>query len=261
MQIPRWLKILRSKPCEKLRYTLAEALQIYFRVEVEGIENIPKKGPVIILPNHSGFAGFDAVVLAHVIRSQAHRDFRILAHQAYFQRSRLLRLTSLHLGLREAKFWSALTSLRTGKVLILFPEGEQGNFKPSSLRYHLQAFHSGFLRLAMRTNAHIVPCLIIGAEESHLNLAKIDLTRWIDGLILPVPLNFFPLPAKWKIRFLKPIELSSQDKKQLQDHRQLLKRTEDIRGAMQKTLTMETQRRKFIYFPMPKRGNRFEILV
>lgn len=102
MQIPTWIRILRSQRCEKFCSTLAHALQAYFRVEIEGIENIPKKGPIIILPNHSGFAGLDAVVLAHVIRSKAGRDFRILAHQAYFQWSRLLRIASRNFGLREA---------------------------------------------------------------------------------------------------------------------------------------------------------------
>jgi 1-acyl-sn-glycerol-3-phosphate acyltransferase len=37
---------------------LGEILRKYFRLEVEGLENIPLRGPVIIAPNHSGFSGF-----------------------------------------------------------------------------------------------------------------------------------------------------------------------------------------------------------
>lgn len=260
MQIPTWIRILRSQRCEKLCSALAHALQAYFRVEIEGIEHIPKNGPVIILPNHSGFAGLDAVVLAHVISSKAGRDFRILAHQAYFEWSRSLRIASRNFGLSQANFWSGITSLEAGKVLILFPEGEQGNFKPSSKRYHLQNFHSGFLRLAAQSNASIIPCLVIGAEESHWNLATLDLRRWIPNLILPLPLNFFPLPAKWKISFLKPIQLTAEDKIKLQSKDSLRKRSGEIRDLMQSALNLETARRRFIYFPLPKKKQSFRTL-
>ena len=40
-----------------------EILKKYFRLEVVGAENIPESGAVLITPNHSGFSGFDAMVL------------------------------------------------------------------------------------------------------------------------------------------------------------------------------------------------------
>ncbi|MGZ3771609.1 MAG: lysophospholipid acyltransferase family protein, partial [Bdellovibrio sp.] len=39
---------------------LLEILRKYFRMEIEGVENIPRRGAVVIAPNHSGFSGFDA---------------------------------------------------------------------------------------------------------------------------------------------------------------------------------------------------------
>ena len=44
-----------------------EIVNKYLRVEVEGLENIPKRGAGIILPNHSGFSGFDAFILSSVV--------------------------------------------------------------------------------------------------------------------------------------------------------------------------------------------------
>ena len=58
---------------------LMDLMHKYFRLEIEGIENIPKQGPGIILPNHSGFAGFDAMILpTRFLKKSRHRIPRVL---------------------------------------------------------------------------------------------------------------------------------------------------------------------------------------
>ncbi|MEK6553885.1 MAG: hypothetical protein AABZ31_01490, partial [Bdellovibrionota bacterium] len=76
-----------------------------------------------------------------------------------------------------------------------------------SKAYELQEFRRGFVRMALQTGAPIVPTIILGAEETHINLKQIRLTKFLRGSILPLPLNVIPLPVKWKIIFLKPIYL------------------------------------------------------
>ena len=56
--------------------------------------------------------------------------------------------------------------------------------------------------MAVATGAPIIPCVIIGAEESNINLGAVQLGKSLCGVTLPVPFNLLPFPAKWKIQFL-----------------------------------------------------------
>ena len=58
--------------------------------------------------------------------------------------------------------------LRKGELVGVFPEGVKGVGKPFKHRYRLARFgRGGFVRLALRTGAPIVPCAVVGAEEIH----------------------------------------------------------------------------------------------
>ncbi len=61
--------------------------------------------------------------------------------------------------------------------------------------------------MALTTQSPIIPTLIIGAEETNINLSQLKFTKFLKGLVLPLPLNIIPLPVKWKIKFLPPIYL------------------------------------------------------
>lgn len=185
---------------------LMEILRKYFRLQVEGIENVPRRGSALIAPNHSGYSGFDAIVLAHVLSTDAKRVPRVLAHYLWFL-SRTTAIPAQKMGFTEATYQNGITALQKKNLVVLFPEGEHGNFKPSSQMYQLQEFKRGFVRMALQTQSPIIPTLILGAEETHINLSQLKFTRFLRGLVIPLPLNVVPLPAKWKIRFLEPIHL------------------------------------------------------
>jgi 1-acyl-sn-glycerol-3-phosphate acyltransferase len=115
---------------------LLEIVRKYLRVEVEGIENIPKRGAAIVTPNHSGFSGFDAMVLAHVLATEGKRIPRVLTHHLWF----LTKTTSIpaqKMGFTEATFQNGIDALNKKNLIVLFPEGEQGNFKPTAKMYEL----------------------------------------------------------------------------------------------------------------------------
>lgn len=219
-----------------------EALERYFRVEVEGAEHLPTTGGAILLPNHSGFMGLDALLLNHWIYKNHRRLPRILLHKLWFTRG-LLRLHAQRFGFQEARFENGIKVLTKKKLLILFPEAEKGNFKPYNEKYQLQKFKTGFLRMSLQTRTPIVPVLIIGAEETHINVGQIS----ILGQLLPLPLNSFPLPAKWKIRFLEPIHLDEEFRETVTPTR-LTETAAKIRAHMQENLGEELSRRKYIYF-------------
>jgi len=226
-------------------FQLMEAMSKYFRLQVEGMENVPGKGPAIIAPNHSGFSGFDAMILLHQIQKATGRVPRVLSHHLWFA-NRLTARPAEKLGFVKASIDNGLKILMKKQLLLIFPEGERGNFKPTTESYELRDFRSGFVRLAMRTGTPIVPALVLGAEETHINLKEFKLPRKWGGYILPVPLNLIPLPARWKIKILEPIVLPF-DPRNASDHELVQEIADEIREKMQSAIKKELHNRKSVY--------------
>lgn len=224
---------------------LAEIMTRYFRMEVEGLENIPKKGRVLITSNHSGYSGFDAFLICHHIYKTLRRTPRVLTHYFWFLNSTTA-IPAKKLGFIEANKQNGVETLKKNQMLVIFPEGESGNFKPTSKAYKLQPFKRGFIRLAIETQSPIVPTLVIGAEETHINLAQLKFSKLLRGLILPIPLNIIPLPAKWKIKFLPPIHLT-QTLDDLNNETLIRHLAEDLQDYMQIELDKELESRKSIF--------------
>ena len=107
-----------------------------------------------------------------------------------------------------------------GRLALVFPEGQKGSRKLYWQRYRLRRFgRGGFVRTAMRAGVPIVPVAVVGAEEAMPIFAHVPLLQRLTGLIY-FPVNHaFPhfglaaalmyLPAKFKIRFLEPVDLSA----------------------------------------------------
>ncbi len=218
-----------------------ELMRKYFRVEVEGLENVPKKGAAIVVPNHSGFSGLDAMILSHILIHDRKRVPRVLTHGFWFFIQWTTQVAE-KLGFFKATYENGIYGLNRNDLIVLFPEGEAGNFKSSQKMYQLQEFKRGFVRMALQTGAPIIPTLIIGAEETSINLSQYKLTKFLKGSLIPIPLNIIPLPIKWKIRFLPPIELpyKSEAVKDLQLARDL---ASEIQEQMQAELNREIKKR------------------
>lgn len=225
---------------------LMEVMRKYFRLQVEGLENIPLYGPALITPNHSGYAGFDAMMLAYEVFKKTGRTPKVLTHHLWFL-SQTTAIPANRLGFLEASTENGLRELKKKRLVVLFPEGEQGNFKVSSKAYQLQEFRRGFIRMALKTGAPIVPTMIIGAEETHINLKKLKFSKLLRGTVLPLPLNVLPLPAKWKIKFLPPIELPY--KASAADDKKLVRElASDVRHDIQQAIQKELNNRNSIFF-------------
>lgn len=222
-----------------------ELLHKYFRLEVEGLENLPKRGAAIITPNHSGYSGLDAMLLVHEISNHLNRVPRVMTHHFFFL-AKATAIAANKLGFMEATTENALDQLKKGHMIILFPEGEYGNFKPSTKRYRLQEFKRGFVRMALQTQCPIIPTAVIGAEETHINLTQLKFSKYLRGFILPLPLNVLPLPAKWKIRFLEPIILPYKPSA-ANDNELVHELAEMIQEDLQHALTEEIKNRESVY--------------
>jgi len=241
---------LKDLPKETLIYKvmpkfLMELIRKYLRLEVEGIENLPKKGRALLIPNHSGYSGFDAILLGHEIYHGIKRIPRVLTHHLWFLTKKTA-VPAQKLGFIEATTQNGLDLLKRNNLVVLFPEGEKGNFKATRHRYRLQEFKRGFVRMALQTQSPIIPVIIIGAEETHINLKQLKFTKHLIGSVLPLPLNVIPLPAKWKIKFLEPIHLPFEA--DAANNSDLVHEIAvDIQDRMQEELNKELSKRDYVF--------------
>lgn len=228
--------------------TLFNVLASYFRLEVEGVENLPNnaRGRMLIVPNHSNALGFDAFMMVMALKKFTRRVPRIMGHNFWFANG-FAAAFSRRWGVFPADLKEGLNNLRDGHIVVIFPEGAEGNFKVSSSMYKMVEFNPGFVPLAIMQQAPVVPAVIIGAEESNINLAKIDWFEDFLGASIPLPLNIIPFPAKWKIKFLKPIDFSKYSKKDIKDARFVKEINQNIRYRIQHELNKEVEKRNIVF--------------
>jgi len=217
----------------------------WWRIEVVGLEHVPDDQPVLFVANHSGLLPWDGIVLAETV-AEAHGEARrprfLIADWLItlpFVQPALARLG----GVRACRE-NAERLLTTGRSVIAFPEGVKGAAKAFRDRYRLQRFgRGGAVRLALAAEVPVVPVAIVGAEEAHPILFKVETPARALGLpFLPVtptfpwlgPLGALPLPSKWVISFGEPLGASPRGAEQASDDLLVARLTEELRGEVQR---------------------------
>lgn len=155
---------------------------IYGRMSYSGLENLPKKGPYIIAPNHLSYA--DAPLAVSAVPWEIVSRMFFLGHTKYFGgrfTSKIARFIHVIPVDMEARLYSALQLsayvLKRGKILCVFPEGTR------SRDGEMKEFKKGIGILSKELNVPIVPAAINGTYE-----------------MMP-PGAGFPRPAKVSISF------------------------------------------------------------
>lgn len=198
----------------RLYFTLAKQIFRYFRPEVHGIEHMPK-GRCLVVPNHSGQLPFDGVVVAvaMLLRADPPRLARAMAER-WFPTLPFLNIAFSRSGVVVGDPINCRNLLEHENAILAFPEGTRGSGKIFQKRYQLAQFGRGFMRLALQTEAPIVPVGIVGAEESIISIADLKPLARLLGMpymplpaLLPLlgPLAFAPMPTKFHIRFGEPM--------------------------------------------------------
>lgn len=228
--------------------SLFDILASYFRLEIEGADNLPNggKGRMLIVPNHSNALGFDVLMLIMALKKITKRIPRTMGHNFWFANG-FFAAFSRSMGTFPADLKEGLNKLRDGHMVVIFPEGAEGNFKVSSNMYKMVDFNPGFVPLAIMQQAPVVPVAIVGAEESNINLAKIDFFKEAIGASIPLPLNWIPFPAKWKIKILPAIDFSKYNKKDIKDARFVKEINQNIRYRIQHELNKEVLKRNIVF--------------
>jgi 1-acyl-sn-glycerol-3-phosphate acyltransferase len=231
----------------------------WWRVEVQGIENIPDSGPAMIVSNHSGVIPYDGVMITYGVEHlhPARRKARFLVEDWVatlpFFASLIMRLG----GMRACRE-NAGRVLRRGDLAAVFPEGVKGMEKYYHERYRLQRFgRGGFVKMCLQSGTSIIPTAVIGAEEIHPILYKMD---WMANALrvpfLPVsptfpwlgPLGLLPLPSKWTIRFGDPVSLASHDPEDGENDYLVSQIKEEVRSNIQEMLNEGLAARRSIWF-------------
>jgi 1-acyl-sn-glycerol-3-phosphate acyltransferase len=231
----------------------------YFRVEVHGIDRVPARGRCLLVANHSGALPLDGVMLRLAVRREhsQQRDVRWLAEDGIFHFPFLGNFTN-RVGAVRACQENAERLLEHETLVVVFPEGKKGIGKLFRDRYKLQRFgRGGFVKLCLRTRTPIVPVAIIGGEETHPMLARIEyLTKAIGIPYIPVtptfpllgPAGALPAPTKWKIFFGQPIDLGGFAPASVDDEILVGRLTERVRREIQTMLDDAIAKRRSVWF-------------
>jgi 1-acyl-sn-glycerol-3-phosphate acyltransferase len=233
----------------------------WFRVEVEGVENVPSDGGALIVSNHSGALPPDAPMIMQALRHEHPRPRPLyMLGENWFKGYPGVGLLANKIGLVGAHPANAQRLLRDeGRLVLVFPEGQKGSRKLFWQRYRLRRFgRGGFVRTAMRAGVPIVPVAVIGAEEAMPIFAHVPLLQRLTGLIY-FPINHaFPqfglaaaamyLPAKFRIRFLEPIDMSRYSPEDADDIALVGRLSERIRLRIQEELDDLLLARKSVWF-------------
>lgn len=229
--------------------------RFYWRMEFEGMENIPETGKGLFVSNHRGFMPLDAVM--HL--------FNVL----HFRR-RIIRFLIIHSLVRKAFLCSFLTKLGGviasmenaqklfdgGNLVGIFPEGIRGTFQPYKQTHQLRDFsRSGFVEMAIAGEAPIIPVAVVGHAEIFPILGRIDssfITRELGWPYFPIapmfPLAPVPLPSKWHVRVLPPVGLQGLRKADAENPRLVKDFSRYIQAMMQEQILEMAARRKHIFW-------------
>lgn len=229
----------------------------YFRLQVRGIENVPARGPVLLVGNHNGALlpadGFFTTV-AVWDRFGPSRAVYSLAHDFLFH-DPTIRRYALRLGALRAGHESARHAFAREGIVLVYPGSDLECFRPWRERGRIVlGGRRGFLRLALGAGVPIVPVVSAGTHEQLVILTRGDrlakllhMHFWARTLVCPIVLSFpwglttgflpyWPLPAQTTIAFGRPMTWPDVKPEQADDPAVLERCYRDVEGTMQAML-------------------------
>jgi 1-acyl-sn-glycerol-3-phosphate acyltransferase len=166
--------------------------KIFWKIEITGSDNIPKKGSLIVAPNHVSY--LDPVIVGISMKRKVHfiakkEVFSTVLGNLFFRQLNAFPVDRDKIDMAALK--NALNLLQQGEILGIFPEGTR------SMNGELKEFKLGIIKIAMKAGAPILPVGIIGVHKIYPRGKK------------------FPTLFKHKIivRFGSPISFSTQKTK------------------------------------------------
>jgi len=150
---PLWYSLLR-----KLAIVV---FKIFFAIKIQGKENIPPRGGVILASNHLSY--LDPIILGILVP----RRMNFIAKEELFENF-FFRLLITKLGafpvererMDRTAYQKILDLLKKEEIVVLFPEGTR------SVNGKIGQLQSGTARIALKTNVPLVPIIIQGTDKA-----------------------------------------------------------------------------------------------
>ncbi len=185
--VPVVLLSVRLLSRETIRFVLWLLTRVFYRVRVEGMENIPERSGALLVSNHVSWA--DGILLGLACP----RPVRMVAYADYFKGrwghwfAQVVGIIPVKPGSR-----SVVQSIRTtrealhgGDLVCIFPEG--GLTRTGQM----QQFHPGFLSMMKDTQAAVVPVYLGGLWGSIFSFeGGRFFWKWPRRLPYPVTIRF-----------------------------------------------------------------------
>ncbi len=205
------------------------ALASYHRARLEG--GPPPVGPCIYVALHgAGYLVLDLAVAGYLLagrdwheRGAPRTPLRIAAAESRIEKVLPgLPAAKRHLGLVDPSEESCLAVLARGEQLLVTPGGLR-EARPSRDFYRLRwAGRYGFVRLALRTGAPVVPLAVVGGAEAYPGVRVGRLSFWsplpfparLDVVLgAPIPVEQRPQAARaWDV--VKPLHALAWERTQ-----------------------------------------------
>jgi 1-acyl-sn-glycerol-3-phosphate acyltransferase len=224
---------------------------IYWRIDHEGMENIPEAGRGLLISNHRGFMPLDAVMHLSLIFTHRRRVPRFLIIHSLLRTPFMCDFLT-KLGGVVASQENAARLFEQESLVGLFPEGIRGTFTPYKRTYKLRDFsRSEFAKLAVRHQAPVIPAVVVGHAEIFPIIGRID-SSWVVKELgwpyLPIapmfPLAPLPLPSKWHVRVLKPVPLQGLKPSDADNDKLMKEFSRYVQDMVQKNVDDMVSRRK-----------------
>lgn len=175
---------------------LAWVYEHYLDMRSYGIENIPDRGRVMLVGNHSGGVALDGAmtITAMFLEMEPPRLAQGMA-EYFLNRTPFASLWTSRMGHLTGLPEHAVRLLEDERMLMVFPEGARGTAKLFKERNSLVRFGTGFMRIAMQARAPIVPFAFVGGGEAIPTFYNSELLGRLTGApYVPFTPWLLPLP-------------------------------------------------------------------
>ena len=176
-----------SEPIYSTAITAGRGLFGFWRLKrsVSGLENLPKTGGAVLAITHFGYLDF--ALTEWVTWLGTRRRVRFMAKRSVFEKPvvgalmRGMRHISVDMSAGAAAYADAVTALRSGELLGVFPEAGV------SASFLVRDFKTGAVRLAAEAGVPVIPVAVWGG---HRLMTKRHSVKFFERFGVPVSFAF-----------------------------------------------------------------------
>lgn len=253
------IELFDEERARKIAKLYLPVIETYHRAKWIGLENIPDH-VFLGVGNHTAMHFMPESFLWLAKYHSQHRPVKMLTliHHMMHQLTSVIGLPVNELGFLEASRENALTALRAGYAVTVYPGGDRDVSRPFSDRHNINFFdHLGYVKMALRAQVPILPIVGCGGGETAIVLNSgnkiaewTGLKKWAKIHTWPLYWSFpfglhlghiphfeIPIPTQVTMSVLKPFSVSHFEPEDANNPDIVRHINEDVVDYMQTELT------------------------